>query len=147
VVLRKVLDVPSAGADTVLHALAAGEPFIRLMDSTLTLQGVGAELMRFGTETGTPQTRTGVGLIANGGTVRLNGPLLVLGGVTLLDMDPQLQLVQSTVDQGGANSLIEVKGLPVAMAGSLLDARSTTISAASSLLRIEDTMLTAGGDD
>jgi hypothetical protein len=62
-----------------------------------------------------------------------------------LDMDPQRQLTQTTVNQGGTNSRIEVKGLPVAMTGSLLDSRSSIISTASSLLRIADTTLTAGG--
>jgi hypothetical protein len=142
VMLRKVFDVPAGSADTVLPTLAAGEPFMRLLDSAVTLTGANAELIRFGTETGTPQTQTGVGLIASGSTVYLNGPLFVLGGVSLLDTMPQLQLAQTVIDQHGADSLIEVKRLPVAMTGALLDARGSTISAASSLLRIEDTSLT-----
>ncbi|MGH8065362.1 MAG: FecR domain-containing protein [Candidatus Entotheonellia bacterium] len=145
VMLRKVFDQPSGGTDTILHTLAAGEPFIRLVDSTLTLTGAGAELIRFGADTGMPQTRPGIGLIANRSTVNLNGPLLVLSDVTLLDTDPQLQLAQSTIEQRGANSLIEVKGPPVAMTGALLDASGGTITTGSSLLRIEDTTLTVGG--
>jgi FecR protein len=145
VMLRKVFDMPLGGADTVLHRLTPGEPLIRLVDSTLTLKGAGAELIRFGTTAGTPQTQTGLGLIASGSTVNLNGPLMTLSGVTLLDTGPQLQLAQTTVDQRGANSLIEVKGRPVAMAGSLLEASVSAISAASSLLRIEDTTLTVAG--
>jgi FecR protein len=145
VMLRKVFDVPSGGTDTVRHTLAAGEPLIRLVDSTLTLKGAGAELIRFGTATGTPQTQTGLGLIAGGSTVNLNGPLMTLSGVTLLDRAPQLQLAQTTIEQHGANSLIEVKGRPVAMTGPLLESSGSSISAASSLLRIEDTTLTMGG--
>jgi hypothetical protein len=145
VLLRKVFDQPSGGTDTILHTPVAGEPFIRLVDSTLTLTGAGAELMRFGADTGMPQTRPGIGLIANRSTVNLNGPLLVLSDVTLLDTDPQLQLAQSTIEQRGANSLIEVKGPPVAMTGALLDASGGTITTGASLLRIEDTTLTVGG--
>jgi hypothetical protein len=146
VTLRKVFDAPSGGADSVLRALTAGEPFMRLLDSSVTLTGLGAELIRFGAETAMPQAQTGVGLIASGGTVNLNGPLFTLGGVSLLDTTPQLQLTQTTIGQGGSSSLIEVKSLPVAMIGSLLEARGSTLSGSSSLLRIGGTSLTQAGD-
>jgi FecR protein len=128
VMLRKVVDLPATGTDSVLHRLAAGEPFIRLVDSALTLTGAGAELMRFGIPTGTPQTQSGVGLIASGSTVSLNGPLLV----------------RTTINQRGANSLLEVKGPAVSMSGSLLEARASILTTTSSLLRVDETMLSAG---
>jgi hypothetical protein len=144
VMLRQVFDLPAAGTDSVLHRLAVGEPFVRLVNSALTLTGEDAELMRFGTPTGTPPTQSGVGLIASGSRVNLNGPLLVLGGITLSDTDAQLQLAQTLIDHRSTNSLIEVRGLPVAMSGSLLDARDGIITTTSSLLRIDDTTLSVG---
>jgi FecR protein len=145
VTLRQPLEIPVGGTDMVTYALSTGEPLISLIDSTLTLTGSGGPLVRFGAGDGTPQTQTGVGMIASGSALSLNGPLLALDGVTLPDPDPQFQLANTTVVQTGSASLLEVNGNPVNVNGSLLDARGSDLSTASSLLRVQDTTLTQAG--
>ncbi|HXH12088.1 MAG TPA: FecR domain-containing protein [Alphaproteobacteria bacterium] len=142
VTLRTPLSVPAGGSDRVLHLLAAGEPLIRLTDSSLTLTGSGLSLIQFGSQTGTPTTQPGVGLIARGSTLTTNGAVLTLAGVTLVDAMPQLQLTDTTVRQTGPNGLIEARGASSQVNGALLAASNSSISTTTSLLRLQDTTLT-----
>jgi hypothetical protein len=145
VVLRKLLDVPTGSSNAVIHALAAGEPLIRLVDSSLTLTGPGAGLTRFGGDSGVTETQTGIGLMASGSVLAIDGALLGLNGVALVDAAPQLQLTGTIVTQTGSESLIDVKGLPVAVTGALLAATESSITTTASFLRVQNTALTAGG--
>jgi hypothetical protein len=103
--LRKLGGGPESSTDIATFSLAAGEPTIRMSNSSLTLTGVGEELLP--TVPTTTTTVGGLGLIASGSTITLAGPLLSLDGVTLTATDPYIQLSNSTVSQTGANSLIE----------------------------------------
>jgi hypothetical protein len=145
VVLRKLLDAPTGSSDAIIHALAAGEPLIRLVDSSLTLTGSGAGLIRFGGNSGAMETQTGIGLMASGGALAIDGALLTLNGVALVDAAPQLQLAGTIVTQSGSGSLIDVKGLPVAVTGTLLAATDSSLTTTASFLRVQNTALTAGG--
>jgi FecR protein len=142
VTLRRLVDALSM--DTVTHMLAAGEPLVRLEASALTMSGVGLPFVRFGSDSGTPATQTGVALIAtSGSTINIQGSLLALNGVTLTDPNSQIQLTQTTVTHTGPTSLIEAGSLPVSGPGPLLAATDSTISAAADLFRIQGGSLTA----
>jgi hypothetical protein len=145
VTLRKLLDVPTGSPDTVIQGRAAGEPLIRLVDSSLTLTGSGAGLVRFGGDPGAMESQTGIGLMAHGSALAIDGALLALNGVALADSAPQLQLTGTVVTQTGSESLIDVKGAPVTVTGALLAATDSTITTAASFLRVQNTALTVGG--
>ena len=146
VTLRVLLD--TSGTDTLTRTLAAGEPVIRLDPSTLTLTEADAPVVRFGVESGPPVIQSGVALIAMGAPaihsqINLAGTLLSLGGVTLTDPNPQIQLSQTTLAQTGVHSLVEVSGLPVDIAGPFLQVQDSTITTENDLITVNSAAVTS----
>ncbi|MCZ6623934.1 MAG: FecR domain-containing protein [Deltaproteobacteria bacterium] len=127
--------IPNINADTEIFNLSTGEPSIAMVNSSLTLTGTKEGLVGFGTNTGTPITQGGVGLVASNSSISLSGHLLDLGGVNLTDPNPQIQLSTTTVTHTGPTSLIEVFG-PSTVAGPLLGAQSSNLTTTGSLFSI-----------
>ncbi len=145
VTLRAVSDEPAVNTDISAFNLGVNEPFIRMANSTLTLTGAGEPLVDLGVDAGAPINQSGVALIANPSTVNIQGPLLDLGGVNLTDLNSQIQLTDTTVTQTGSDSLIEVSGLPVTVAGPLLQSTDSNITTAVDLLDVSGSLTSKGG--
>lgn len=122
--------LPTLGASVpppnFTRTLAAGEPEIRMANSTLNLTSTSSNLLFFG-----PGATSGVGLIAtSGSTINLAGTLLgfVGSGVSLPDPNPVIQLTSSTVKQTGSFTLLNMGPQPVTLAGPLLSATDSSIT-------------------
>src|SRR5262249_53628583 len=130
---------------TVTQTLGLNEAALRITNSTLSLTGAESALP-LRVDTRSVSILTGVGLVASGSTINLNGALLDLGGVSLTDPNAQLRLSGTAIHQAGNNSLIEVSGLPVIAAGPLLSAQAgSTIGVARQRLLDVNGFLTVNG--
>ncbi|HUF92322.1 MAG TPA: FecR domain-containing protein [Candidatus Limnocylindria bacterium] len=145
--VREIGDEPTSSTDVANITLAPNEPAIRLVDSILTVTG-GEHVLSLGVDAGPIPSVQGAALSATRSTVSVAGVLLDLGGVTLVDSDPQLQLTDSTLTQTtGASPLIEAFGRPVRLAGPLLSATGGSITTAAGLLRVGNGSLRSGTSD
>src|SRR5207245_1454543 len=105
------------------YQLDTNVPVVSLVRSDLTLTG-GLPLVSRGVDSGPIPTENGVSLIAVGSidhpsTLNLQGPVLDLGGVRLVDPNPQIQLSFASVSISEVTDppMITVSGLPVSLAG------------------------------
>jgi hypothetical protein len=119
------------------HLMAADEPLIRMQNSALHLLEAGAPLIDPGF--GPSANVTGLGLISQGGTINLAGPLLVLNSVNLVhptNATPYLQLDGTAVDLTTASltALIAVPGNESSTTGPLLRATNGTFALTGALL-------------
>ncbi|MBI4638258.1 MAG: FecR domain-containing protein [Candidatus Rokubacteria bacterium] len=138
VTLAAIFDTSTTGStDQLAVTLGVNEPLIRLTSSSLTLTRAGETLVDANVDSGSPVTLGGVALIATGGsTLTLAGSLLELGGVTLTDPNAQVQLSQTTVNQTGVFSLIDIFGQAVTAMGPLLEAIQSTLTVSDLVLGI-----------
>ena len=145
VTLEAISQEPNTSTDVATFNLTANQPVIRMNESTLTLTEIGASLVYFENPLGSPLNQNGVALIATGNlnvccTLNIEGPALVLDGfvgtLNMIDTNPQLQLMQETINQTSGGSLVETLGT-VTVAGQLLNASETSTLNIQSLLSIE----------
>lgn len=113
--------------DTFSIVLGPNEAYINMVNSTLTLNNVGEELVFFGNED-TPggtgiQGGVAVKAVGSGGTtINVKGPVLALealsGNLTLTDGNPQIQLTNETVNQTATTlGMVQVIGHAVEIRG------------------------------
>src|SRR5207249_7856790 len=112
---------PHTGNQVATIALGVNEPFIKMTGGSFTLSGDGNNLVNL------DSMSSGVGLIANGGTITTNGALLGIEKGTQGDPNPFLQLTGTTVTVNGSHSFIEVAFNPSSVSGPLLSATNSTI--------------------
>lgn len=127
------------GSNGIIENLGPGVPFVRLTNSNLTLTEAGEPLIDPGGNSS--PAYAGVGLIATNTsgvpkTISVNGPLLRLWGVDLLDTAYFIQLSNMTVQTNGP--AIEVMGFnnTSTAAGPLLGASGSTMNVNGQFLRV-----------
>ena len=124
--------------DTTAISLSVNEPFYRLNDSTITLTQLnqdGLDLAPNGEALG---VQGGVTLIAtNDSTFSTAGALLSLEHITYTDLNPQIQLTDSTLVTTGTRSLVDVLHSTPTVTGPLLTATNSTLTLSSGLLSVE----------